>query len=108
MQPTHHKESSMIDEAYQGNVSKLFDEAYKGNVFKLTIKNGKDNAVDVDLPGTVATYKPEDHGQEYSNTKLCEEQGEWNKSKSIHGRSFAVHQRRFFLLLPFDGLDFFG
>jgi hypothetical protein len=38
MKPTHHKESSVFDEAYHGDVTKLFDEAYKGNVFKLAIK----------------------------------------------------------------------
>jgi hypothetical protein len=30
MQPTNHKESSVFDEAYQGDVSKLYDETYKG------------------------------------------------------------------------------
>jgi hypothetical protein len=39
MQPTHHKESSVFDDAYLGDVSKLFDEAYKGNVFKLAVKD---------------------------------------------------------------------
>jgi hypothetical protein len=39
MKPTHHKEPSVFDKAYQGDVTKLFDEAYKGNVFKLAIKD---------------------------------------------------------------------
>jgi hypothetical protein len=43
MQPTHHKESSM------------FNETYKGNVFKLPVKEDEDNAVDVDVAGAVAT-----------------------------------------------------
>jgi hypothetical protein len=50
LQPTHHKESSM------------FDEAYKGNKLKLAVNDRNDNAVDVgvDMPGAVATNKPDD------------------------------------------------
>jgi hypothetical protein len=34
MPPTHHNESNVIYEAYQGDVPKLFNMAYKRNVFK--------------------------------------------------------------------------
>jgi HSP90 family molecular chaperone len=34
MPPTHHKESSVFNKDYQGDLSKLFNVAYKGNMFK--------------------------------------------------------------------------
>jgi hypothetical protein len=41
-QPTHHKETSVLDVDYKGDVTKLIDGAYKGNVFKLAIKDTDD------------------------------------------------------------------
>jgi hypothetical protein len=38
MQPTHHNESSMYNEAYRGDMIKLINEAYKGNVFELVMR----------------------------------------------------------------------
>ena len=86
MQPTHHKESNLFDEAYQGDVSKMFDEAFKGNVFKLAVNDGKDNAVDVDVgmevPGAVATNKPDDYGPEYSNTNCVKSRGSGTRARA--------------------------
>jgi hypothetical protein len=39
LHPTHHKESSVLDGAYQGEVTKLHYEAHKGYVLKLAIKD---------------------------------------------------------------------
>jgi hypothetical protein len=36
--PTHHKESSVYDEAYKGDLSKLIDKAYKENMLKLVMR----------------------------------------------------------------------
>jgi hypothetical protein len=52
MQPTHLKESS------------VFDKVYQGDVLKLAVK---DNAVDGDVPGAVATYNSNTYGPEDSN-----------------------------------------
>ena len=82
MQPTHHKESSVFDEAYQGDVSKLFDKTYKGNMFKLAVKDGKDNALNVDVPRAVATYKPDDYGPEYSNTNCVKSRGSGTRARA--------------------------
>jgi hypothetical protein len=68
-QPTHHRESSVFNEAYKGDLSKLFDEAYKENVFKLAVMN---NAVDVDVPGAVATNISINYGPEDPNTNCVE------------------------------------
>jgi hypothetical protein len=59
----------MFNEAYKGDVSKLFIETYQGNVFKLAVT---DNAVDVDVPGAVATYSSSNYGPEDPNNNCVE------------------------------------
>jgi hypothetical protein len=67
MQTTHHKESSVFDKAFKGDLSKLFNETYQGNVFKLAVT---DNAVDV--VGPVATYSFSNYGREDPNNNCVE------------------------------------
>ena len=47
----------------------LFDETYKGNVIKLDVE---DNAVDVEVPGTVAAYNSSNYNPEGSNNNCVE------------------------------------
>jgi hypothetical protein len=51
-QPTHHSKSC------------VFNKAYRGNVFKVTVREGKDNAMDVVLKRVV------EKGQEEKNLQM--------------------------------------
>jgi hypothetical protein len=96
-QPTHHKESSVFDKTYQGDVPKLFDKTYKANMIKVDVKDVDktykgdmsklfdeaymknvfelavtDNAEDVNVPGAVATDSSNKYGPEDLNTNYVE------------------------------------